>query len=64
MAKTTANPWTRALTYPITLRDGGIIITMAQAGHLITQRLPKARQEKPVSQHTADLLMQAHKRAR
>ena len=37
------------------LRDGGVISTMAQAAHLITRRLPKARQEKPVWQHAAEL---------
>jgi hypothetical protein len=41
-------PWSRSLAYPITLRDGCVSSIMAQAAHLITQRLPKARQEKPV----------------
>jgi len=63
MAKKTIKPtgWNRALAYPIKLRDGGVVSTMAQAACLMTQRLPQARQEKPVWQHTADLLMQAHK---
>jgi hypothetical protein len=59
MAKKTRKPavWNRALAYPIKLRDGDVISTMAQAARLMTQRLPKARQEKPVWQHTAELLM-------
>ncbi len=63
MARKTAKPtgWNRALAYPIKLRDGDVISTMAQAARLMTQRLPQARQEKPVWQHTADLLMQAQK---
>jgi hypothetical protein len=63
MARKNAKPvgWNRALAYPIKLRDGGVISTMAQAARLMTQRLPKARQEKPVWQHTAELLMQAQK---
>jgi hypothetical protein len=63
MAKKTRKPavWNRALAYPIKLRDGDVISTMAQAARLMTQRLPKARQEKPVWQHTAELLMQAQK---
>jgi hypothetical protein len=52
--------WNRALAHPIKLRDGDVISTMAQAARLMTQRLPKARQEKPVWQHTAALLLQAH----
>jgi hypothetical protein len=63
MAKKNAKPvgWNRALAYPIKLRDGDVISTMAQAARLMTQRLPQARQEKPVWQHAAELLMQAQK---
>jgi len=50
------------LAYPIKLPDGGVISTMAQAAaRLMTQRLPQSRQEKPVWQHAAELLMQAQK---
>jgi hypothetical protein len=38
-----------------------VIETMAHAAGLITQRLPKARQAKPVWQKTAALLMEPHK---
>jgi hypothetical protein len=55
----TRKPSNLALAYPVTLRDGGIISTMAQAAHLITQQLPKARQEKPVWQYAAELMMHA-----
>ena len=61
MAKKTPKPWTHPLAYPITLRDGDVISTMAQAALFITQRLPKTRQEKPVWQHTAELMIHAHK---
>jgi hypothetical protein len=53
--------WYRPLAYPITLRDRTVINTMAQAARLMTERLPLARQEKPVWQHAAELLMQAQK---
>jgi len=33
---------------------------MAQAAGLMTQRLPKARQLKPIWQRTARMLMEAH----
>ena len=59
MARKT-EPWSGTLAYPIKLRDGDVISTMANAAHLMTQRLPKARQEKAVWQHAAALLMQAH----
>lgn len=52
--------WNRPLTSPITLRDGHVIETLGQAAGLITQRLPKARQEKAIWQTTAKMLMQAH----
>ena len=63
MARKTFRPtgWNRALAYPIKLRDGDVISTLAQAARLMTQRLPQARQEKPVWQHAAELLMQAQK---
>ena len=51
--------WHRPLAFPIKLRDGHVIDTMAQAAGLMTLRLPKARQVKPVWQHTASLLMEA-----
>jgi hypothetical protein len=60
MKKKTPKPWTRTLAYPITLRAGDVISTMAQAAHLMTQRLPKSRQERPVWQHAAELLIEAH----
>ena len=62
MPKTTSKPsgWNRQLAFPIKLRDGHVIETMAQAAGLMTQRLPKARQEKAIWQHTAALLMEAH----
>jgi hypothetical protein len=49
------------LAYPIKLRDGDVLSTMSQAARLVTQRLPQARQEKPVWQHAAELLMHAQK---
>jgi hypothetical protein len=62
MARKNAKPvgWNRALAYPIKLRDGDVISTMAQAAGLMTQRLPKQRQTKAIWQHTAALLMEAH----
>ena len=54
-----ATGWQRPLAFPIKLRDGHVVETMAQAVAL-TQRLPKARQLKPIWQHTAALLMEAH----
>lgn len=51
--------WERPLAHPITLRDGHVITTMAQAAGLMTMRLPKARQEKPVWQETARQLLLA-----
>ncbi len=61
MAKKTVKPagWNRPLAYSLTLRDGSIIDTMAQAAHFMTQ-LPEARQQKPIWQHAAALLMEAH----
>ena len=49
----------RPLAFPIKLRDGHVVETLAQAVAL-TQRLPKQRQLKPIWQHTAALLMEAH----
>ena len=40
-----ATGWQRPLAFPIKLRDGHVVETMAQAVAL-TQRLPKARQLK------------------
>ena len=61
MSKRKSSPgWHRPLAFPIKLRDGHIIETMDQAAALMTQRLPKARQLKPIWQHTAALLMEAH----
>jgi len=60
MARKTIKLWSGTLAYPIKLRDGEVISTMAQA-RLAILRLPDARQEKPVWQHAAELLMQAHK---
>ena len=54
-----ATGWQRPLAFPIRLRDGQVVETLAQAAAL-TQRLPKARQLKPIWQHTAALLMEAH----
>ena len=51
--------WHRPLAFSIKLRDGHTIETMDQAAVLMTQ-LPKARQLKPIWQHTAALLMEAH----
>ena len=56
----TVSSWQRPLSFPIKLRDGHVIETMAEAAHLMTQ-LPQARQERPVWQHAAELVMQAHK---
>jgi transcriptional regulator with XRE-family HTH domain len=56
--------WQRPLAFPIKLRDGHVIETMAQAAELMTLRLPKARQAKPIWQHTAALLLQAHESGR
>lgn len=53
--------WRRPLAFPITLRNGHVIATMAQAAGLMTQRLPKGRQGKPIWQKTAELLMTAHR---
>jgi hypothetical protein len=53
--------WNRPLAYPLTLRDGQVITTMKQAAALMTKRLPKARQEKPIWQYAAELLMEAQK---
>jgi hypothetical protein len=58
--RNTATGWHRPLATPIKLRDGHVIETLAQAAGLMTQRLPKARQLKPVWQRTAALLMEAH----
>jgi ribosomal protein RSM22 (predicted rRNA methylase) len=44
----TATGWHRPLAFPIELRDGHIIETMAQAAGLMTQRLPKQRQTKAI----------------
>ena len=52
--------WHRPLAFPIKLRDGHVIETMAQAAGLMTQRLPTQRQMKAIWQHTAALLMEAH----
>ena len=52
--------WNRPLAFPIRLRDGHVIETMAQAADLMTQRLPKQRQFKSIWQWTAALLMKAH----
>jgi hypothetical protein len=52
--------WHRPLAFPIKLRDGRIIETMDQAAVLMTRGLPKARQLKPIWQHTAALFMEAH----
>ncbi len=49
----------RPLAFPIKLRDGHVVETLAQAVAL-TQRLPKQRQLKPIWQHNAALLLQAH----
>jgi hypothetical protein len=46
--------WHRPLAFPIKLRDGHVIETMAQAAGLMT-RLPKQRQMKAVWQHAAAL---------
>jgi hypothetical protein len=54
-----ATGWQRPLAFPIRLRGGHVIETLAQAVAL-TQQLPKQRQLKPVWQHTAALLMEAH----
>lgn len=53
--------WARKLAYPITLRDGHVIETLGQAAGLMTRRLPKGRQGKPIWQKTAAMLMEAHK---
>jgi hypothetical protein len=58
--RNTATGWHRPLTAPIRLRDGHVVETLAQAAGLLTQRLPKARQLKPIWQRTAALLMDAH----
>lgn len=52
--------WHRPLAFPIKLRDGHVIETMAQAAGLMTQRLPEQRQTKAIWQHAAVLLMEAH----
>jgi hypothetical protein len=53
--------WNRPPPNPLTLRDGHVITTMKQAAALMTKRLPKARQEKPIWQYAAELLMEAQK---
>jgi hypothetical protein len=55
-----ATGWQRPLAFPIKLRDGHTIETMAQAAGLMTQRLPKQRQTKPIWQQTAAMLLAAH----
>ena len=55
-----ATGWSQPLAFPITLRDGHVIETMAQAAGLMTQRLPKKRQLTPIWQKTAEMLMAAH----
>lgn len=55
-----ARGWQRALAYPIKLRDGHVIETMAQAAGLMIDRLPKARQVTPLWQKAAEMLMDAH----
>jgi hypothetical protein len=60
MRKPKAAGWHRPLSSPIKLRDGHVMETLAQAAGLMTQRLPKARQMKPIWQRTAALLMEAH----
>lgn len=52
--------WHRPLAAPIKLRDGHVIETLAQAAGLMTRRLPKTRQLKPIWQRAAALLMEAH----
>lgn len=52
--------WHRPLASPIRLRHGHVIETLAQAAGLMTQRLPKQRQLKPIWQRAAALLMEAH----
>lgn len=52
--------WNRSLSRPLKLRDGHAITTLKQAAGLITMRLPKARQQKPIWQTTAKMLMAAH----
>jgi hypothetical protein len=44
MARTTIKPtgWNRPLAYPLKLREGNTIDTMAQAAHLMTQLPPGA----------------------
>jgi hypothetical protein len=60
MSKRKSSPgWHRPLAFPIKLRDGHVIETMAQAAGLMTQRLPKQRQMKAIWQHAAALLMEA-----
>jgi hypothetical protein len=60
MSKRKSSPgWQRPLSFPIKLRDGRVIETTDQAVVLMTQRLPKARQLKPIWQHAAALLMEA-----
>lgn len=60
MAKRKTTGWQRPLSTPIQLRDGHVIETLAQAAGLMTKRLPKTRQLKPVWQRAAALLMEAH----
>ena len=62
MAKTTRKPtgWNRPLAYPLTLRDGIKIATLRQAATLM-MGLPETGKSKPVWQHAAELLLQAHK---
>ena len=61
MAKKTRKPtyWNRPLAYPLTLPDGTEIATLRQAATLM-MGLPETRKSKPVWQHAAELLMQAH----
>ena len=62
IAKKTRRPtgWFRPLAYPLTLRDGTRIATLRQAATLMIG-LPETRKSKPVWQHAAELLLQAHK---
>jgi len=52
--------WQRQLAFPVKLRDGHIMETMAQADDLIAQRLPKQRQTKPDLAADGSMLMTAH----
>jgi hypothetical protein len=48
--RNSAKAWYLPLASPIKLRDGHVIETLAQAAGLMTQRLPKTRQLKPIWQ--------------